>query len=105
MKTYRIILLSSLVSVATLCSAQKKKPKKTLEQKSVEMTTKLSKEVKLTKEQQVQIKAIYLNFLTEKEALDNRMKELKKAKKKKVDEILTDEQRKKREELKKKKKK
>ncbi len=105
MSTYKIVLFSVLFFFATVCSAQKKKPKKTKEQKSIEMTNELNKEVKLTKAQHEKIKSINLDYLTEKEAIENRLDELKKAKKNKINAILTDEQKKKREALKKKKKK
>lgn len=105
MKKIKNSLLILLILANTASYAQNKKPKKTLEQKSVGMTTKLHKEVKLTKAQSKEITAINLAYLKEKEILDAKLKAIKKNRNKKINVILTDEQKKKKEELKKKKKK
>lgn len=99
------VLLSLFMLTFSICNAQKNKPKKTPEQKSVEMTAKLSKDVKLTKAQATKIKAVYLEYIKEKEALEEKIDALKKERNEKINVVLTDDQKKKREALKKKKKK
>ena len=105
MKLLKSTLLLILLISVSLCNAQNKKPKKDAEQKSVEMTAKLSKEVKLTKAQSNEIKAIYLDYLKKKEFLEDKIDALKKERNSKIDLLLTDDQKKKKASLKKKKKK
>jgi hypothetical protein len=105
MKSIKYITLSIALTMCFICNAQTKKQKKTLEQKSAEMTAELAKELKLTKPQKEKVKAIYLDYLKEKEVLEAKIDALKKARKEKINNLLTDEQKKKQEALKKKKKK
>jgi len=94
---YMIIVLM-LVSTS-LCFGQKEEVKKTIEEKSVEMTEELKKELKLSDEQFIKAKLIYVDYLTQKEELSNKIKLLEKQKKElksirnsKVKEILNTEQ-------------
>ncbi len=104
------VLLTLFLFTVSICNAQSKKSKKTLEQKSSEMTGKLNKEVNLTATQISKVKAINTSYLERKKMLDDKIDALKKGKKKlkkerntKIDTVLTDKQKKKRETLKKKK--
>lgn len=94
---YMIIILM-LVSTS-LCFGQKKEVKKTIEEKSFEMAEELKKELKLSDEQFIKAKLIYVDYLTQKEELSNKIKLLEKQKKElksirnsKVKEILNTEQ-------------
>jgi hypothetical protein len=96
---------------ASVCNAQDKQSKKTIAEKSTEMTEKLTKQVKLSEEQQTKVKTIYTSYLAKKKVLDNKKEELKKEEKKlkkerniKLNKVLTEEQLKKKAALKKKKK-
>ena len=105
MNIIKSTLIILALSATSLCSAQSKTSTDKLEQKSIEKTQNLHKDVKLTKVQTEKINAINLEYLTAKQVLDNKMKALKKGKNKKINAVLTDDQKKKLEELKKKKKK
>ena len=98
-------MLTLFLLAMSVCQAQSKKPKKTLEQKSIEMTKKLSKEVKLNKQQILEARAIYLAYLKDKAKLEDKIDDLKKGKKIKINALLTTEQKEKKEIAKKKKKK
>lgn len=105
-----IILLTVLSVFISICGAQNKKTKKTLEEKALEMTMKLDKDIPLSKEQKVKITATNVSYLKEKKILDTKIKtieqekkKLKKAKKLQIENLLTATQKKKKEELKKKK--
>ena len=105
MNLLKLSLLSTVfIATISICSAQAKQ-KKTLEQKSIEMTTKLKKELKLTNAQTEKITPIYLAYLKEKKVLEDKISALKKERNTKINEILTDDQKKKNDALKKKKKK
>lgn len=95
-------LLLAFVMTFSVNYAQDNKPKKTVDQKSNELTEKLNKEVKLSKEQISKIKAINTTYIEKKEVLDekiavieNEKDKLKKENKAKIDAILTDDQKKK----------
>lgn len=105
MNVIKSTLIILALSATSFCSAQSKNKTDKLEQKSIEKTQNLNKDVKLTKVQTEKINAINLEYLTAKQVLDNKMKALKKVKNKKINSVLTDDQKKKLEELKKKKKK
>ena len=105
MNITKSILIISAFSATSLCSAQSKNSTEKLEQKSIEKTQALHKEVNLTKAQTEKINSINLDYLTAKKELEAKLKALKKAKTKKINAVLTDEQKKKLESLKKKSKK
>jgi hypothetical protein len=87
----------------SVSNAQDKKPKKTLKEKSIAMAVKLNKEVKLTKDQLIKVKAINDVYLKQKQTLSKELKQLKKEYKTKIEALLTEEQKQKKETLKKKK--
>lgn len=95
-------LLLAFVMTISVNYAQDNKPKKTVDQKSNELTDKLNKEVKLSKEQIIKIKAINTTYIEKKEILDekidvieNEKDKLKNENKTKIDAILTADQKKK----------
>lgn len=97
MKLLKIsFLLSIFIVNFSVCGAQNKKPKKTIEQKSIEMTKKLSKEVKLTPAQETKATSINTSYLKQKKVLDAKIKQieikkkkLKKQRKAEMNKILT----------------
>jgi len=96
------VLLLVFVTTFYVCNAQDKKPTKTPLQKSAELTEKLNKELKLSKDQLVKVKVINDAYSEKKEALDKKIEalenekdKLKKENKAKIDVILTAEQKKK----------
>ena len=95
-------VLLVLVVTFSVVNAQNKKQEKTPAQKSTELTEKLNKQVKLTKEQLVKVKVINDAYSEKKEALDKKIEvlenekdKLKKENKAKIEAILTAEQKKK----------
>ena len=106
MKSYKhSALLLVFVMAFSAANAQSKKVKKTLEEKSIELAVKLNKEVKLSKEQLIKVKAINDAYLIRKAALEKELKQFKKEYKTKIEALLTDVQKQKKAALKMKKKK
>lgn len=106
------MLLTMFIVFTSICNAQDAKTKKTVEQKSTEMTEKLTEELQLTASQKASVKSINDSYVKNKRIIDDKIESLKKAKNElkkerndRINEILTEEQRKKHEALKKKKKK
>ena len=91
MKTLKYGILSIIISLTfSVCSAQNKS---SVDEKSSKMTEKLTKEVKLSKEQQEKVKVIYTDYINKKKALEKKLKKLKKEKNTTINQILTEEQR------------
>ena len=113
MKTLQLgILLSIIILSTSIGQAQNQKPIKTMEEKSVSMTEKLDKKVKLNDNQKPKVIAINSAYIKSKKELDDKIKslenskkELKKKRNEKINTILTEEQKKQLEASKKKKKK
>ncbi len=107
-----IIFSTVLLMSVLVCRAQEKKAKKTPEQKAIKQTEKITKELKLNKEQQLKVKSINIEYYKKKDVLDEKIDvlekekdKLKKERKANIEGVLTTEQKNKKEALKKKKKK
>lgn len=104
-----LFFITFLISLSGF--SQDKKPTKTVAEKSKSKTDKLDDIVKLSPDQKNKINAINYQYIEEVSVIDNKIKELKKAKKNlkntnnlKIDTILTSNQKTKLEAEKKKKK-
>lgn len=97
----RVLFVFILISFSVFAFGQEKKEKKSIEEKSSEATQELSKDLKLTKDQEAKIKDFYFEYFKEKEIISEKIKKLENDKKKikttrnlKIENVLTEEQKK-----------
>lgn len=76
----RLLIFVLTLGLTSFCYGQKEQAKKSVEEKSIELTEGL-KYLSLSEEQFEKVKLIYVKYLNEKDELNSKIKELEKRKK------------------------